>query len=58
MALSDDLRERVVGTVVEGGMSRNAAANPLANGAGHTFMRTGARVSPSWPEEAPRGRIR
>ena len=26
MALSDDLRERVVGTVVEGGMSRNAAA--------------------------------
>ena len=26
MALSDDLRERVVGAVVEGGMSRNAAA--------------------------------
>ena len=26
MALSDDLRERVVGVVVEGGMSRNAAA--------------------------------
>ena len=26
MALSDDHRERVVGTVVEGGMSRNAAA--------------------------------
>ena len=25
MALSDDLRERVVGAVVEGGMSRNAA---------------------------------
>src|SRR5271165_622328 len=26
MALSDDLRQRVVGAVVEGGMSRNAAA--------------------------------
>jgi transposase len=26
MTLSDDLRERVVGAVVEGGMSRNAAA--------------------------------
>ena len=26
MALSDDLRERVVEAVVEGGMSRNAAA--------------------------------
>jgi transposase len=26
MALSDDLRKRVVGAVVEGGMSRNAAA--------------------------------
>ena len=26
MALSDDLRERVVGAVVEGGLSRNAAA--------------------------------
>ena len=26
MALSDDLRERVVGAVLEGGMSRNAAA--------------------------------
>ena len=26
MALSADLRERVVGAVVEGGMSRNAAA--------------------------------
>jgi transposase len=26
MALSDDLREGVVGAVVEGGMSRNAAA--------------------------------
>ena len=26
MALSDDLRERVIGAVVEGGMSRNAAA--------------------------------
>ena len=26
MALSDDLREHVVGAVVEGGMSRNAAA--------------------------------
>jgi hypothetical protein len=33
LALSDDLRERVVGAVVEGGMSRNAAdhaANVLA----------------------------
>ena len=26
MALSDDLRKRVVGAVLEGGMSRNAAA--------------------------------
>ena len=26
MALSDDLRERAVGAVMEGGMSRNAAA--------------------------------
>ena len=26
MALSDDLRERVIGAVVDGGMSRNAAA--------------------------------
>jgi transposase-like protein len=26
MTLSDDLRKRVVGAVVEGGMSRNAAA--------------------------------
>ena len=26
MALSDDLRKRVVGAVVDGGMSRNAAA--------------------------------
>ncbi len=29
MALSDDLRERVVGAVVAGGMSRNAAAKRL-----------------------------
>ena len=29
MALSDDLRERVVGAVVEGGMSRSAAAKPF-----------------------------
>jgi transposase len=26
MALSDDLRERVIGAVLDGGMSRNAAA--------------------------------
>ena len=30
MALSDDLRERVVGAVVEGGMSRNAAVKEEA----------------------------
>ena len=31
MALSDDHRERVVGAVVEGGMSRNAAAKRLGS---------------------------
>ena len=32
MALSEDLRERVVGAVVEGGMSRNAAAKRFGVG--------------------------
>ena len=41
MALSDDLRERVVGAVVEGGMSRNAAAKRFV--AGHATEWLGLR---------------
>ena len=50
MALSDDLRERVVGAVVEGGMSRNA--RPSVSGS----------VSPApcdgWRASKPRERFR
>jgi transposase len=41
--------------------SRTALRKPglkTARSDAGSFMRTGARVSPSWPEEAPRGRIR
>ena len=54
MALSDDLRERVVGAVVEGGMSRNAAAKRFGVSAVRWVARFKAKgeISP-----APTGEI-